>query len=67
MNISKYLTPEQLSEMWGISSNTLRKWRWEGKGPKFVKLGARVVYRLAEVEAYAEENLFSSTTEAGGV
>lgn len=58
-----YLTPEQLSEMIGISVNTLRKWRWEGKGPKFVKFGSRVSYRQCDVEQFVESNLFSSTTE----
>ncbi len=67
MTLKQYLTPDQLAEMWGISANTLRKWRWEGKGPKFVKLGSRVVYRLVDVEAYADSNLFSSTAESGGV
>lgn len=61
-----YLTPIQLSELWGVSEATLRKWRWEGKGPKFVKLGAKVVYRLVDIEAYSEANVFSSTTESGG-
>ena len=53
----------KLSEILGVSSNTLRKWRWEGKGPQFIKLGSKVAYRQADVDKYIEGNLFSSTTE----
>ncbi len=60
----KYYSPKELSELWGVSENTLRKWRWEGKGPKFVKLGARVAYRAVDIDTYSEQNLHSSTTLA---
>ena len=65
--MKQFLSTEELSQLWNVSTNTLRKWRWEGKGPRFVKLGQRVVYRHADIEAYAENNLFASTTEAGQV
>ena len=59
-----YYSPTELSELWGVSQNTLRKWRWEGKGPQFVKLGARVAYRAVDIDSYSEQNLHSSTTVA---
>lgn len=60
-----YYSPKELAELWGISENTLRKWRWEGKGPRFVKLGARVAYRKADIEHYSQSNLHESTTTIG--
>ncbi len=57
-----YLTTEKLSEFLSISVQTLNKWRWEGKGPRFCKLGSRVVYDLADVEAYVAAQVRSSTT-----
>lgn len=33
----------QLAARWGISHRTLERWHWTGEGPKFVKLGGRVV------------------------
>ena len=63
----KYYSPTELSELWGVSQNTLRKWRWEGKGPCFVKLGARVVYRSTDIEAFSDQNVHSSTTFDGGL
>ena len=62
-NVEKFLTQDDVAALWSISTNTLRKWRWEGKGPKFVKLGARVVYRESDVMAYAQENIKSSTSK----
>ena len=50
----------------GISINTLRKWRWEGKGPQFVKLGRRVMYRIQDVEAFIAAGSRSSTSDNGG-
>lgn len=50
----EFLTPTQLIARWGnaIGEGTLANWRAQGKGPKFVKLGAKVVYRLADVIEY---------------
>ena len=37
------------------SPRTLERWRWSGKGPAFVKLGGRVVYRLEVIETFEAE------------
>jgi predicted DNA-binding transcriptional regulator AlpA len=43
----------ELSQRWGLSVKTLRRWRQTGNlGPVFCKLGARVTYLLSEIEAY---------------
>jgi predicted site-specific integrase-resolvase len=63
MSKEAYLSSQDLAQLWGVSVNTLRKWRWEGKGPRFTKLGARVVYRQSDIDKFAEGNVFSSTTE----
>jgi hypothetical protein len=36
-------------------------------GPAYVKLGRRVIYKQASVEAWAAANTFSSTSEAGSL
>jgi len=33
----------------------LERWRWLGQGPRYLKIGGRVVYRLEDVEAFEEE------------
>ncbi len=51
----------ELARRWKLSPRTLERWRWTGEGPRFIKLGGRVVYRLEDVEAFEAENLRSST------
>ena len=39
----------------GASVQTLRNWRWRGQGPRFHKIGQRLVrYRRADLEAFIE-------------
>lgn len=59
----KLLTQEEVADLWKMSWTTLRKWRWEGKGPKFIKLGSRVLYRECDLRAYVEANVNQSTTK----
>lgn len=47
-----YLNQIELAARWRISPRTLERWRWCGDGPRFVKIGGRVIYPLADVEAY---------------
>lgn len=57
----KHIDQKQLAERWNISAKTLERWRWAGEGPRFLKLGGRVVYRLADIEAFEEAQLRSRT------
>lgn len=44
-----FLTPKQVSERYGESGPslpTLKRWRLQGKGPMFVRLGKKVAYPL---------------------
>jgi predicted site-specific integrase-resolvase len=61
----KRLTPEELAELWNVPLATLSQWRWNGRGPEFIKLGKRIMYRLQEVEVFEEEKLRRSTTRKG--
>ncbi|MBK8174776.1 MAG: helix-turn-helix domain-containing protein [Rhodospirillales bacterium] len=58
----KHFDQKQLAERWGISPKTLERWRWLGQGPKFLKLGGRIAYRLADIEAFEQEQLRSCTS-----
>ena len=48
------LTPKQLCERWGgsIKEQTLANWRTEGKGPKYIKAGRKVLYKIKDVERF---------------
>ena len=57
----KHIDQKQLAERWNISAKTLERWRWAGEGPRFLKLGGRVVYRLTDIEAFEEAQLRNRT------
>ncbi|WP_326964621.1 helix-turn-helix domain-containing protein [Arthrobacter sp. PL16] len=54
------LTPTDLADRWKKPARTLGQWRYEGRGPAYVKIGGAVRYRLADVEAYETEHLMGA-------
>ena len=49
------LTPEETSDLLKIAPQTLANWRSQGKGPSWVKLGARRCrYRRSEIDRFIE-------------
>jgi predicted DNA-binding transcriptional regulator AlpA len=52
MDRQELLREKQVSKWINASTAALRRWRREGKGPKFVKLGRLVRYRVEDVEAW---------------
>jgi excisionase family DNA binding protein len=61
----RFLTQQRLAELLGVSERTLERWRVEGHGPKFVRVGRRPLYRIADVDEWAKKQTFGSTAEAG--
>jgi hypothetical protein len=57
----RHLDQNQLATRWLISPRTLEQWRWQGRGPRFLKIGGRVVYRLTDVEAFEAASLHVDT------
>jgi hypothetical protein len=64
---TRHLNQRELAERWNISARSLERWRWIGAGPRFLKLGGRVVYRLEDIEAYEAEQLRDSTTAPSSI
>ena len=44
---------------------TRRRWRWGGKGPPFIKIGAAVRYDPADLSAFIEAGRRTSTSDPG--
>ncbi len=40
----------------GVSRSTLQSWRYSGRGPRWIKLGRLIRYRVADVDAYLQAN-----------
>jgi predicted DNA-binding transcriptional regulator AlpA len=60
---ARWLRPRAAAAFVGVAVGTLADWRHEGKGPPFKRLGRAVVYDLAEINAWMEQQpSFTSTT-----
>ena len=59
----RHVNQIELAARLNISPRTLERWRWTGEGPRFMKVGGRVVYRLEDVEGYEDSQLRNSTAE----
>ena len=62
----QYMGTRELASFLGLSPRTLDRYRVSGAGPKFHKFGNRVRYARADVEAWAAERRYSSTSDEGG-
>ena len=60
-----YLDTRAAAAHLGLSPRTLDRYRVSGEGPEFYKLGSRVRYRLADLEAWAETRRRRSTSDEG--
>lgn len=57
----KYLDEAALARRLGVSRRTLQRWRAEGGGPPYVRLGSRrVAYDEAASDAWAASRSFAS-------
>jgi predicted site-specific integrase-resolvase len=56
----RHLTQIELAQRWRISPRTLERWRWLGQGPRYLKIGGRVVYRLEDIESFEAEKIQES-------
>ena len=52
-----HLDQKALAQRWSISPRTLERWRWCGTGPRYLKIGGRVLYRLQDIDAYEARQL----------
>lgn len=59
-----FLKTPAAAEYLGISVSFLEKRRVYGDGPRFLKLGRSVAYRISDLDAWAEARTHNSTSEA---
>jgi predicted DNA-binding transcriptional regulator AlpA len=61
----RYLRTSEAARIVGLSFRTLEKHRTYGTGPRYSKLGGRVVYRLKDLLAWVELGAKTSTSDPG--
>lgn len=58
-----YLTPVELAGQISVSTKTLYRWRCEGGGPRFIKIGKSVRYPFKELDAWAKAQSLSKSPQ----
>jgi predicted DNA-binding transcriptional regulator AlpA len=53
--VNRYLTTEEVAELCRTTPGTVRWWRHVNRGPRSFRLGKRVLYDVADVEAFIAE------------
>jgi predicted DNA-binding transcriptional regulator AlpA len=61
----RYLRTPEAARFLGLSGRTLEKHRTYGTGPRYAKLGGRVVYRIEDLQAWADLGVKKSTSDPG--
>lgn len=49
---NKALEPKAAATFLNVSVRCLEEWRRRGSGPRWTKVGRRVIYRFADLDAY---------------
>jgi predicted site-specific integrase-resolvase len=62
--MGNFMKPREAADKLGVAVSTLDQWRWQGRGPLFVKVGRLIRYREEDLEAFGISQTFSSTTAA---
>ncbi len=59
------MTESELARRASVSVAVLRKWRREGKGPRFLKLGRLVRYLVGDVDDWLQSHAFEGSQQPG--
>lgn len=63
----KFLTSDQLAEVLQVPKATLDKWAYQGRGPRYIRVGRHRRYPDADLERWIEERLAEADGKREGV
>jgi predicted DNA-binding transcriptional regulator AlpA len=63
----RYLRTPEAARFVGLSIRTLEKHRIYGTGPRYSKLGGRVVYAIDDLQSWVQSAAKASTSDPGNV
>ncbi len=49
-----FLNSKELAVRWDITTETLKQWRWQKRGPRFFKTSGRITYHVDDVKEFEE-------------
>jgi predicted DNA-binding transcriptional regulator AlpA len=61
----RFLRTPEAARLLGLSGRTLEKHRTYGTGPKYRKIGGRVVYALDDLKVWVDRGAKTSTSDPG--
>lgn len=61
----RYLRTPEAARLLSLSHRTLEKHRCYGTGPRYSKVGGRVVYAVADLQAWIDRGVKASTSDPG--
>jgi predicted DNA-binding transcriptional regulator AlpA len=53
--ITKAINEKQTAKVLGVAVQTLRNWRHQRKGPKYIKMGRSVRYQQDDLQEYIDK------------
>ena len=64
-NPTDLLTTEEAARYLRLSPRTLERYRVTGEGPRFLKIGRRVLYRQSDLDEWLKNKSRRSTSDPG--
>jgi predicted DNA-binding transcriptional regulator AlpA len=58
---SRLLTETDVARYLNVSTAAVRRWRYENRGPEYLKIGASVRYRPASVDMWLDSRVASTS------
>ena len=56
-NTFRHITQRELAIRWNKAESTIERYRADGKGPQYLKIGGQVIYRIQDIEAFEQSCL----------
>ena len=53
----KTLTPRDVADIYGLNIGTLANMRFHKIGPRYIKAGRKVLYRIEDIESWLARNV----------
>lgn len=60
------LEPAEVAEILHKTEAGLAQWRYQGKGPKYIKVGSRVLYRRNDIRGFLDRCTVVTSDSPGG-
>lgn len=50
------VSPKDVESLYGIKEQTLANWRAKKRGPQYIKVGKKILYRCSVIERWLDDN-----------